>query len=163
MDNLEIIKGGDIFKSKCDMLVCPTNLVGVMGAGLAKTFKDLFGKRLNDFYKSCLVTMKLEKGVKDYTKVHYNIYKQDKDYSVCLFPTKWDWREKSDIELIKRGLAKILHHVSPEGKKLGCTGVTSIAFPKIGCGLGGLNWENEVKPLLLDFASKYKYYVEVYE
>ena len=35
---------GDIFKSKCQVLVNAVNCVGVMGKGIAKEFKDQISK-----------------------------------------------------------------------------------------------------------------------
>ena len=37
---------GDIFNSKADVIVNPVNLVGVMGAGLAKQFKERYSKNV---------------------------------------------------------------------------------------------------------------------
>jgi hypothetical protein len=57
------------------------------------------------------------------------------------FPTKKNWRSPSKIEYIEMGLKKFVS----EYEKLG---ITSIAFPLLGCGNGGLDWESEVKPLM---------------
>ncbi|MBI2502148.1 MAG: macro domain-containing protein, partial [Candidatus Latescibacteria bacterium] len=56
------------------------------------------------------------------------------------FPTKRKWREKSRLEDIESGLKGLIVEV----RRLG---VSSIAVPPLGCGLGGLNWE-EVRPLI---------------
>ncbi len=54
------------------------------------------------------------------------------------FPTKRHWKGKSRIEDIELGLAALVH----ETRNLG---IRSLAIPPLGCGLGGLNW-NEVRP-----------------
>jgi O-acetyl-ADP-ribose deacetylase (regulator of RNase III) len=63
------------------------------------------------------------------------------DKWVLNFPTKRDWRDKSHIEYIETGLIKFVEIYEQEG-------LISISFPRLGCGLGGLNWENEVRPLM---------------
>lgn len=62
------------------------------------------------------------------------------NYWVLLFPTKKDWHEPSRLEYIEAGLKKFVETYAEKG-------ITSIAFPKIGCGCGSLSWE-EVKPLM---------------
>jgi O-acetyl-ADP-ribose deacetylase (regulator of RNase III) len=57
------------------------------------------------------------------------------------FPTKQHWRGKSRIEDIETGLAALVAEV--EGR-----GIRSIAVPPLGCGLGGLRWE-DVRPRIL--------------
>ena len=43
-------------------------------------------------------------------------------------------------------------------KKLG---IKSVAFPKLGCGLGGLDWE-EVRPIMEYYLSNLDIEVEIY-
>ncbi len=54
------------------------------------------------------------------------------------FPTKAHWRNPSQLSWIKSGLKdlrnQILHY-----------NITSIALPPLGCGNGGLNWD-DVRP-----------------
>jgi hypothetical protein len=57
-----------------------------------------------------------------------------------LFATKRRWRDNSRIEDIEAGLAWFRDHFRAEGVK-------SVAFPALGCGLGGLRWE-QVGPLM---------------
>ncbi len=63
---------------------------------------------------------------------------------VCL-PTKTTWRQGSDLELIERGckalklLAYQLNN-SPD--------VHEFFVPRLGAGLGGLDWEREVRPVV---------------
>jgi hypothetical protein len=53
------------------------------------------------------------------------------------FPTKHDWRDPSDPNLIRKSCQEL--------KKLGFKGV--VALPRPGCGAGGLTWA-AVKPIL---------------
>ena len=59
---------------------------------------------------------------------------------MLLFPTKKHWRNPSKLEYIEKGLEKFV-------KNWDRLGANSIAFPRLGCGNGGLDWE-EVRPLM---------------
>jgi O-acetyl-ADP-ribose deacetylase (regulator of RNase III) len=56
------------------------------------------------------------------------------------FPTKRHWRSKSRIEDIESGLVNLVDEVVRRR-------IRSIAVPSLGCGLGGLNWQ-DVRPLI---------------
>ncbi len=62
------------------------------------------------------------------------------DHWILLFPTKENWRNPSKIEYIQKGLQKFVDTYAEKN-------ITSIAFPRLGCGNGELNW-NDVKPLM---------------
>jgi len=57
------------------------------------------------------------------------------------FPTKQHWYQPSQIQWIEQGLL----HFANTYQSLG---ITSIAFPKLGCGKGGLEWE-QVKNIMV--------------
>lgn len=61
------------------------------------------------------------------------------DLKVVFFPTKRHWDGPSRIDDLKWGLLGLPHAV---GK------VHSVAIPSLGCGLGGLRWE-DVRPLIV--------------
>ena len=69
-----------------------------------------------------------------------HLYKGSPRYWILNFPTKDRWRNKSKLEFIEKGLMEFK-------EKYAEWGITSIAFPRLGCQLGGLNW-NEVKPMM---------------
>lgn len=64
---------------------------------------------------------------------------------ICL-PTKTDWKQKSDIDLIERGCKELLW-IAYLLERSGL-GKRSIYLPRLGCGLGGLNWERQVRPVV---------------
>lgn len=70
---------------------------------------------------------------------------RNKEYK-CLvwsFPTKNDFRDKSDIELIKRSATLLMEHADKfELKKI------YIPAPGIGVNTGKLDWETEVRPAI---------------
>jgi O-acetyl-ADP-ribose deacetylase (regulator of RNase III) len=59
---------------------------------------------------------------------------------ILLFPTKENWRNPSKISYIEAGLQ---HFVLVYANK----SINSIALPRLGCGNGGLAWE-DVKPIM---------------
>ena len=63
---------------------------------------------------------------------------------VLNFPTKIHYQDPSKISYIESGLKKF----SSIYKQ---TGITSIAFPQLGSQLGGLSWENDVQPLMINY------------
>lgn len=122
---------GNIFSSSAEVIVNPVNTFGVMGKGLAAEFKrrypDMFRK-----YKAFCEQKKFSVG---------QLYiSREVDYAVLLFPTKKHWRKPSRIEYVEAGLKKFVDTCEEKGIK-------SIAFPKLGCGYGGLDW-NDVRPLM---------------
>lgn len=117
---------GDIFESPAETIVNPVNCVGVMGAGLALGFR----KRYPDMFKRYQLACdkgKLRPGVLMYYQAH--------GHKVINFPTKDDWRNKSEIEWIESGLRNFVKNYEKRG-------VRSVAFPPLGCGLGGLKWRD---------------------
>lgn len=57
------------------------------------------------------------------------------------FPTKKHWRQPSRLEYIESGLTDLVMQVRQNE-------IRSIAVPPLGCGLGGLDWD-EVKPRIV--------------
>lgn len=65
------------------------------------------------------------------------------DYNLYTFPTKHNWREKADIELIARSARQLASCVP-----VSCDySQKDIVVPRPGCGNGGLRWQ-DVKPVL---------------
>lgn len=114
------------------MLINPVNCVGVMGAGLALKFKKRYPSMYEEYIEKCK-SKEIQLG-KPY--VH-----TVGDIKIVSFPTKNHWRNKSKLEDIDNGLKNL-------AVQLKCNPPKMIAIPAIGCGLGGLNW-NDVRPLIL--------------
>ncbi len=124
---------GDIFESSCEVLTCPVNTFGLMGAGLAKAFRLKFPD-VYETYRTLCLQKSLEPGAPA-------LMLRDSPPSVLLWPTKRDWRFPSRLEWIESAIPTILGLVK-EGK------IASLAVPAVGCGLGGLPWEM-VEPVLM--------------
>ncbi|MGB9343526.1 macro domain-containing protein [Trichococcus sp.] len=122
----------DIFKSPAQVIVNTVNTVGVMGKGIAKRYKEIYPDMYKQYQKFC------EQHLLDIGKLW--IYKSDTKW-ILNFPTKKHWRNPSKIEYVEQGLKKFVETYEEKG-------VTSVSFPQLGCGNGGLDWEKEVRPLM---------------
>ena len=126
----------DIFKSPVQTLVCPVNTVGAMGLGLAKDFRD----RVPGLYKAykALCTS----GQFTPNKIWRYKWEATGQYVICL-PTKEHWRGLSELDMIVANMEWLT--VLRERLQ-----ITSIAVPPLGCGAGGLDYEREVKPKMIE-------------
>ncbi len=119
-----IYTDGDILTDPAEAIVIPVNTVGVPGAGLAKAWakKD---PDAADVYKSLC-----EKGLVKVGEINIIIHG---DSRWIMFPTKEHWKHPSRLEWIEDGLVDLQPQV---------TGLESLAVPALGCGLGGLEWDD---------------------
>lgn len=134
---IEYIKG-NIFDTKAEYIVNPVNTVGIMGAGLALQFKLKYPYMFKKYCEFC------KDKLFDKEKIVFTpCSKQNlENKTIILFPTKNHWKYSSSLILIEQGLDKLLEKLKNDNK------VYTIAFPKLGCGCGGLTWEVDVKPLM---------------
>ena len=139
-------KTGDIFESECETLVNAVNTVGVMGAGLAKQFKLKYPQMFKE-YKSLCDSHQFYIGDGFY-------YQENEKKSVLNIPTKKHWKDPSKLEYIEQGLDWFVSHYK-------LLGISSVAFPALGCGLGGLYWK-EVGPLMFEKLDPLPIKVEIY-
>lgn len=137
---------GDLFSTPAQVLVNTVNLDGVMGKGLALQFKKLYPDMFLKYQEYC------EKKLLDIGKLW--LYKSNNKW-ILNFPTKNHWRNPSKIEYIQKGLDKFIDTYQEKG-------ITSIAFPKLGCGNGGLEWK-EVKTLMDDKLKNLPIDIYIYE
>lgn len=142
---IKFIKG-NIFESKAHTLVNTVNCVGVMGRGLAKEFKIRFPKMAKEYFKAC------KRG--ELRSGRPFLY-EDLMNNVLCFPTKDNWKGPSKYEFIEAGLKTVAENYERWGLR-------SIAFPPLGCGLGGLDWQR-VKSLIVKYLGKLPIEIEVYE
>jgi O-acetyl-ADP-ribose deacetylase (regulator of RNase III) len=137
---------GNLFESRAETLVNPVNCVGVMGKGLALEFKKRYPAMFEDYTKRC--ERKQVRLGEPYP------YRDRSGIVIVNFATKDHWRSPSRLSDIERGLDYFVQHQAEWG-------VNSIAFPQLGCGNGGLSWD-EVRPLLFSKLQVLKIEIEVY-
>ncbi|HST83303.1 MAG TPA: macro domain-containing protein [Kineosporiaceae bacterium] len=133
-----IIEGqGNMLVADVEALVNTVNTVGVMGKGIALQFKRAFPDNYRDYRAAC------ERGEVRLGKMFVvDRGVMGRHRYLVNFPTKGHWRTASRIADIETGLADLIDVVQR-------LGITSMAIPALGCGNGGLNWE-DVRPRIED-------------
>lgn len=126
---------GSLFESPAKVLVNTVNTVGVMGKGIAKTFKQVYPDMFSRYQRLC-ETDQLKVG-------KLWLYKTDHKW-ILNFPTKVHWRQPSKPEFIEAGLKAFVSSYATQG-------VSSIAFPRLGCGNGELDWPTVVQPMMTKY------------
>ena len=129
---VKIIKG-DLLQTDCEIIVHQVNCQGVMGSGVAKQIKAKYPKVFEIYKQVCDTTNPLGKLLRvptndDKTQWIYNLFTQDK-YG----------RDKchTDYEALQNCFNEISEFNKPNRR---------IAMPyKIGCGLGGGDWDRVYK------------------
>ena len=130
------ITHGDLLRQDdVDAIVNTVNCAGVMGKGIALQFKHKFPDNFKAYQAAC------KSGEVRIGRmfVHDNGALARPHY-IINFPTKDHWRGNSRIEFIQSGLMDLV-------AQLERLHIKSIAVPPLGCGNGGLEWD-EVRPLI---------------
>ncbi|MEN3942724.1 macro domain-containing protein [Prosthecobacter sp. SYSU 5D2] len=125
---------GNLLEARAEALVNTVNTQGVMGKGIALQFKQAFPTMYREYERACAA------GEVELGKMHVV------DLGglvggprwIINFPTKGHWRARSKITDVDKGLQDLVRVIRANG-------IRSIALPPLGCGLGGLDW-NDVRP-----------------
>jgi O-acetyl-ADP-ribose deacetylase (regulator of RNase III) len=131
------IKSGDLLKEETDAIINTVNCVGIMGKGIALQFKQRWPQNFKAYAAACE-----RKEIRPGKMFVYDFGEWSKPRFIINFPTKVHWRGDSEIEYIKEGLHDLILQV----KRLG---IKSLALPPLGCGNGGLDWD-DVRSVILD-------------
>ena len=135
-----LFKKGNMFREEADVYVNPVNCVGVMGKGLALSFKLLYPKMFKAYVRACN-TGWLKPG-----RLH--VYRLEDGKIIINFPTKRHWRQPSNLADVEAGLKQLK-------KLLKVLDDPRTALPALGCGNGGLGWEY-VRKLTEHYLGKFK-------
>jgi len=129
------ITRGNLLEAEADALVNTVNCVGYMGKGIALQFKQAFPSNFKT-YEAAVEARRVTPGQ---MLVHVNSQFLQPRF-IINFPTKRHYRGKSQLADISSGLTALIEVV----KRLE---IQSIAVPPLGCGLGGLDWD-QVRPMI---------------
>jgi O-acetyl-ADP-ribose deacetylase (regulator of RNase III) len=122
---------GNLFESSAQVLTNAVNCVGIMGKGIALEFKKRYPAMFCEYVARCTAGQ---------MKMGEPWLWEDDEAQILNFPTKRHWRTPSSLEDIEAGLRWL-------ALKYGELGIYTIAMPALGCGNGGLSW-NEVQLLM---------------
>ncbi len=128
---------GSLLKADAEALVNTVNCVGVMGKGIALQFKQAFPDNFRQYERACRA-QQVRPGSMFIVRTG-DLYSPNPKY-IINFPTKVHWRSQSRLEDIQSGLEALVQDVRE-------LQIKSIAIPPLGCGNGGLDWE-QVRPLI---------------
>ncbi len=120
---------GNLLDCPADVITNTVNCVGAWRAGLNKQFGTRWPDLVNNHYKKCKAG-KIQPGILWLWK----ITDPGDTRRVLMFPTKRDWRDKSDLDDIILGLRKLALMYKAKN-------ISQIALPPLGCGLGGLDYK----------------------
>jgi len=122
-------KTGNLLTTDAEALINTVNTVGVMGKGIALQFKKAFPENYKAYRRAC------DQGVVEPGRMFIVDNKSlTNPLYIINFPTKRHWKGKSKLEDIENGLVSLIDDVKKRGIK-------SVAVPPLGCGLGGLPWD----------------------
>ncbi|WP_224363561.1 type II toxin-antitoxin system antitoxin DNA ADP-ribosyl glycohydrolase DarG [Hyalangium versicolor] len=127
---------GNLLDADVDALVNTVNTVGVMGKGIALQFRMAFPENY-EAYKQACARSEVQPG-------HMFVVPTGAltgPRFIINFPTKRHWRAGSRLGDIEAGLEDLVRVIREKN-------IRSIAVPPLGCGNGGLRWE-DVEPRIL--------------
>ncbi len=130
-------RSGNILEEGAEALVNTVNCVGVMGRGIALQFRKAFPGNFKVYAEACKRRL-----VKPGKMFLYETGQSVHPRYIINFPTKRHWRGGSHMEDIDAGLKDLVEVIRTRN-------IRSIALPPLGCGLGGLDW-NEVRSHIED-------------
>ena len=114
-----------IFESPARAICNPVNTVGVSGKGLALAFAKRYPASQGAYVRAC------RNGT---LRTGTVLVVAESEPVIVYFPTKQHWRNPSTMEWIEAGLEDL-------AMKMEEMELESVAVPKLGCGLGGLDWK----------------------
>lgn len=138
---------GNLFNSQAQALVNTVNCVGVMGKGIAYQFKRAFPVSSAEYMARC---RRHEVRLGEVTGTY------ESGRWIIQFPTKQHWKSFSQLSDVEAGLRSLRRFL--EAHK-----IRSVAVPPLGCGNGGLAWQ-DVRGLIVRYLDGVPdLTVEVYE
>ncbi len=145
------VKSGNLLKENVEAIVNTVNCVGVMGKGIALQFKQRWPRNFKAYEAAC----KREE-IKPGKMFIYDMGEWATPRFIINFPTKTHWRGDSRIEYIEAGLRDLVSQVER-------LNIKSIALPPLGCGNGGLDWEDVKRLILAAFKAHLDVQVNLFE
>ena len=136
-----IFRQGNLLEADVEAVVNTVNTVGVMGKGIALMFKERYPENFRAYEAAC------KAGAIQLGRMFVTAAGElSGPRWIINFPTKQHWRHPSRPEWLAAGLEDLARVAREKG-------IRSLALPPLGCGNGGLDWQ-EVRPLIEAAAAK---------
>ncbi len=142
---------GDLLQENTDAIVNTVNCVGVMGKGIALQFKQRWPRNFKAYEAACK-----RREVSIGKMFVFDLGHWERPRFIINFPTKTHWRSDSKLHYIELGLADLINQVK-------LLKIESIALPPLGCGNGGLDWDDVRKLIVSSFAAVPSVQVSAFE
>lgn len=132
-----IEKNGNLFDTDANYIGHGVNTMGLMGAGIAKTFRELFPYNYGVYKRACVMDM-LKPG--EFLVVPDKMNGSGDRKLIVNFASQEQPGADATYQRLFNSLstfaqeAALIHRVERFGNK--------VAIPEIGCGIGGLKWES---------------------
>lgn len=143
----------DITTVSHGIIVQGVNCQGVMNSGVAKAIRNKWPRVYTEYvsFCDCFPASQL------LGKVNLIVISTDLVVANCFTQLYYgkDGRRYADLTAIRQSLTEVF--------KIANDYSMSVAMPKIGCGLGGLNWRKEVEPLISELITEYETAVAIYD
>src|SRR5690606_8462065 len=128
-------------------ITCPVNTEGAMGAGLALKFREVVPGLYTAYRNAC------RSGELNPTKLWVYPW-PGRNQQVLCFPTKIKWRNFSSPDMLHRNLLRLVRDYED-------LGITSLAIPPLGAGLGGLEYQSQVRDMVFEVLDDLPFEVRV--
>jgi O-acetyl-ADP-ribose deacetylase (regulator of RNase III) len=129
---------GDLFTTTADGIAHGINTAGVMGSGIAPYFKRRYDGMF-DAYRVLCLNGHLHGGE--------TFIWQAPEVTVYNIASQEEPGRNASLPFLEQGVRAALIHADAHGVK-------TIALPRIGCGIGGLDWA-DVEPVLRGLAAEF--------
>lgn len=133
-----IERTGDIFSTTMPAIGHGVNVRGAMGAGIAVLFRNRFSE-MYEAYRNACATGALQPG--------YFFPFEENGTWIMNLASQDNPGPHARLEWVESSLAFTLDFMNEYE-------ITGLALPRIGAGIGGLNWD-EVKTVMIHEAAKY--------
>lgn len=120
---------GNLLEAPTEAQVNTVNEIGVMGKGIALMFREAFAENTRA-YEEAAKNKEIRVGRMFVTRNEGLVGPK----WIINFPTKKHWRQPSKLEWVRDGLRDLV-------RVLGENRIRSVAVPPLGCGNGGLEWD----------------------
>ncbi len=142
---------GDLFlnKHKVQAFAHGCNCQGVMGAGIAVTFKKEYPEMFNEYRRRCKAKPR------EFNRGDAFLWKENGKPFVFNLGTQESPGRHATYQAVEKALTNMISQADAEE-------ITSIAIPRIGSGYGGLKWE-KVREIIERVFEKWSGNLFVYE